>query len=178
MELSEVSFGIALQMFKGNTIGSGEAKSYFPIDYDYPLNDILSWEQVKQTATDAEKMGYDSLWFPDHFMLGHESFEAWTAMTTVAALTSKIKLGSFMLCNNYRSPALVAKMASTLSILSGGRLVLGYGAGWYEPEYEAYGYYFPPPRERIDMLREGLVIIRGLLEKPVFTYLGKYYKVV
>lgn len=122
-------------------------------------------------------MGYDALWFPDHFMLGHKSLEAWTTMTAISVLTSKIKLGSFMLCNNYRNPALVAKMASTLSIISSGRFILGYGAGWYEPEYLAYGYPFPPAGQRIEMMSEALKIIRGVLDEDVFTFKGKYYNV-
>src|SRR2546426_10994746 len=127
----------------------------------------------------AETMGFESVWASDHFVFGKKgaTMECWTTLSALAPMTSTVTMGSLVLCNNYRNPALLAKMASTLAEVSSNRLILGYGAGWYGLEYEMFGYPFPPPGERVGMMREGVIIIKGLLEEDTFTFNGKYYKI-
>src|SRR2546428_747664 len=105
-----------------------------------------SWSEVKEIASLADEVGWDSVWVADHFLgVGSDDpLEAWTEMSAVAAITRRVELGFLVLCNSYRPPALLAKMAATLDAVSYGRLILGYGAGWFAQEYEAYGYDFPP----------------------------------
>lgn len=178
MKFKHVRFGLALPTYAANSLGDKKAETYWGV-YDFPLNDRLSWRFVVDTARKAEKLGYESIWTPDHFMLGKDgaTFESLTTLSALSQITSRIKFGTWVLCNNYRNPALVAKMASTLGNISDGRFILGYGAGWYGAEYEAYGYRFPPPGERVEMMSEGLQVIRGMLENKKFTFNGKYYAV-
>ena len=144
--------------------------------YDDPFYENIDWQTTVNLTNTIESLQYDSMWICDHFMFGkHDAiFECWTSLSYLAALTHSIKLGTWVLCNSYRNPALVAKMASTLEIASGGRLYLGIGAGWNEKEYRAYGYRFLPPRERIQALRESLRIIKSLWTEPKVTYGGNY----
>jgi F420-dependent oxidoreductase-like protein len=104
-----------------------------------------------------------------------DHLEAWTLMSAVAAVTERIRIGTLVLCNSYRNPALVAKMASSLDAVSNGRLVLGLGAGWMEEEYRAYGYPFPKLRVRAEQLEEGIEVIKRLFRGERATYQGKYY---
>jgi len=108
----------------------------------------------------CEETGFHSAWIMDHFTWGPNSavFECWTTLSALCRETSRIHLGPFFLCNSYRNPALVAKMAATLDVISGGRLELGMGAGWKEDEYIAYGYPFCSAAERIRRLEEACVI--------------------
>ncbi len=89
-------------------------------------------------------------------------YEAWTSMSALARVTEKIKIGTMVLCNSFRPPALLAKMASTFDVISNGRLEFAMGAGWFEPEYTAYGYSFPDTRTRIDQLSESIQVIRAM----------------
>jgi F420-dependent oxidoreductase-like protein len=104
-----------------------------------------------------------------------DHLEVWTVMSAIAALTERIRVGALVLCNSYRSPALLAKMASSLDVVSGGRLVLGLGAGWMDEEYRAYGYPFPRVRARVEQLEEGIEVIKRLFTEDLATYEGKYY---
>jgi F420-dependent oxidoreductase-like protein len=101
--------------------------------------------------------------------------ESWTALTALAMRTRTLRLGTLVLCNSYRNPALVAKMAATFDRISGGRLELGVGAGWMDEEYRGYGYNFPATRVRIEQLEEGLEVMRRLFAEPRSTFQGKYY---
>jgi F420-dependent oxidoreductase-like protein len=102
--------------------------------------------------------------------------ECWTALTALAGQTTRLRLGPLVLCNSYRNPALVAKMAASFDRISGGRLELGVGAGWMDEEYRGYGYHFPSAKVRIEQLEEGLEVIRRLLgAEPRSTFQGKYY---
>lgn len=138
-----------------------------------------SWAEVKEIALLAEAVGFDSVWVADHFLgIGAEDpLEAWTEMTAVAAITSRVEIGFLVLCNSYRPPALLAKMATTFDQISDGRLILGYGAGWFVQEYEAYGYEFPSIRTRLDQLEEGLEILKRMWTAEAATFHGVHYHV-
>jgi alkanesulfonate monooxygenase SsuD/methylene tetrahydromethanopterin reductase-like flavin-dependent oxidoreductase (luciferase family) len=177
MSTRDSRYGISLPVFAGNSYRPGTVETYYPIDYAFPLNDSFSWEQLAQLTATAEGMGYDSIWASDHFMLGKANFDSWTVLSALATLTKRVKLGTFMSCDGYRNPALVAKMAANLAIISSNRFVLGYGAGWYQPEFEAYGFPFPSLRERVETMEEGLQVIRGMLGAQRFSFSGKHYHV-
>ena len=139
------------------------------------------WAKAVEIATLAEELGYDSLWVYDHFhnvpRPAHEAvFECWTTLAAISQRTSRIRLGQMVGCNSYRQPSLLAKITSTLDVISGGRLDWGIGAGWYENEYQGYGYEFAPPRVRIGMLREAVEIVRSMWTEPETTYDGRYYQ--
>ena len=147
---------------------------FFPqVGFPYPV--------IKERAQLADRLGYHSLWFVDHMwsrgLPDLDHLEAWTLMSATAAVTQRIRIGSLVLCNSYRNPALLAKMASSLDQVSNGRLMLGLGAGWMEEEYQAYGYSFPRPRVRIEQLEEALVILKLLFTQPRASFQGKYYAV-
>jgi alkanesulfonate monooxygenase SsuD/methylene tetrahydromethanopterin reductase-like flavin-dependent oxidoreductase (luciferase family) len=99
-------------------------------------------------------------------------------MAAISQRTSRIRLGQMVGCNSYRSPALLAKITSTVDVISGGRLDWGIGAGWYEQEYRGYGFEFPPPKDRIGMMRESVEIVKSMWSQEETTYDGKYYKLV
>jgi F420-dependent oxidoreductase-like protein len=138
-----------------------------------------SWTEAKETAQLADEVGFDSVWVADHFLGvgGEDPLEAWTEMTAVAAITRRIELGFLVLCNGYRPPPLLAKMAATFDLVSGGRLILGYGAGWFVQEYEAYGYEFPSIRTRLEELEEGLEILRLMWTEEAATFHGVHYHI-
>ena len=117
------------------------------------------WAKTKAVALAAEAAGYDSIWVYDHFHNvppGSQDavFECWTTIAALAEATTSIRLGQMVGCAGYRSPALLAKITSNVDVISGGRLEWGIGAGWYGAEFAAYGYDFPPPKDRIPMMRE------------------------
>jgi F420-dependent oxidoreductase-like protein len=130
----------------------------------------------------AEQLGYDTAWLDDHFygvMTPPEdaSLECWTLMAALARETSRIRFGTLVVCNNYRHPPLVAKMAASLDHLSGGRLEFGLGAGWYEQEYTGYGYEFPPVGKRLAQLDEALEICKRMWTEERATFEGRHYRV-
>ena len=174
----DAAFGVALPVYAGDATGTPGAEEYWGL-YDLTLNDEVSWDKVANFAKEAESLGYESLWSPDHFMLGKNGmmFEVWTTLSAISQVTSRVKLGTWVLCNNYRNPALVAKMSSSLALMSNDRFILGYGAGWYQLEHIAYGYDFPAPGVRVDMMKEGIEIILGMMRGEKFSYNGKYFRV-
>lgn len=122
---------------------------------------------------------FDSAWVVDHLQNdGAYSLEAWTALTYMAALQPQLKFGHVVLCQSFRNPALLAKMASTFQYMSGGRFMLGIGAGWKEDEYIAYGYDFPPAGTRVEELEEAVQIIKAMWHDKQATVQGKHYRVV
>lgn len=139
----------------------------------------LPFPVIRERAQLADRLGYDSILFVDHMwsrgMPDLDQLEAWTVMTATAALTERIRIGALVLCNSYRNPALLAKMAASLDAVSNGRLLLGIGAGWMDEEYRGYGYPFPSARIRIEQLEEGLEVIKRLFTQPRSTFQGKYY---
>jgi F420-dependent oxidoreductase-like protein len=138
-----------------------------------------TWAEAKEMALLADDVGFDSVWVADHVfgVGGDDPLEAWTQMSAVAALTRTVEIGFLVLCNNFRPPPLVAKMAATLDHVSGGRLIVGYGAGWFEQEYEAYGYDFPTIRVRLEQLEEGLEILKKMWTEDETTFHGFHYRV-
>jgi F420-dependent oxidoreductase-like protein len=137
--------------------------------------------RLRALAQLAERRGFDSLWVYDHLyhyptVADGAVLEAFTTLSLLAGWTSRIRLGTLVLCDGYRSPALTAKMAATLDVLSGGRLELGYGAGWHEEEHRGYGYDFPPARVRIARMVEGLQVIERLWTGRAVDYTGEHYR--
>jgi probable F420-dependent oxidoreductase len=146
-----------------------------------------SWDGVAGIARLAEETGLDSVWVSDHLFLDWSkyggpddiqgSLECWTTLSALAAVTSRVRIGSLALCNDLRNPGLVAKMVATLDLLSGGRLDLGIGGGWYEPEFRAAGIHFDPARVRIHRLGESVEIIGRLLAGEEVTFKGEHYTI-
>ena len=139
----------------------------------------VDFDALLERAQACEDAGLHSLWLADHMwargMRDVDHLEIWTALTALAARTTRVRLGSLVLCNSYRSPALVAKMAASFDAISKGRLELGIGAGWMEEEYRGYGYNFGPVSRRIEQLDEGLDVIKRLFTERRATFQGKYY---
>ncbi|MBU6241783.1 MAG: LLM class F420-dependent oxidoreductase [Acidobacteria bacterium] len=146
-------------------------------------DDAEKWNVAVDVALKAEALGFHSIWVYDHFhnvpRPAHEAvFECWTTMAAISQRTSTIRLGQMVGCNSYRNPGLLAKITSTLDVISGGRLEWGIGAGWYENEYRGYGFEFPKPKDRIGMLRESVEIVKSMWTNVETTYDGKYYRTV
>jgi F420-dependent oxidoreductase-like protein len=138
------------------------------------------WATAIDIAAFAEQSGLDSLWVYDHFhnvpRPAHETvFECWTTLAAISQRTSRIKLGQMVGCAPYRNPALLAKVTSNIDVMSGGRLIWGIGAGWYEHEFRGYGYDFPPPKDRIRALRETVEIVKAMWSAPDVSYAGKFF---
>jgi F420-dependent oxidoreductase-like protein len=141
------------------------------------------WATTVTTARLAEELGFDSLWVYDHVhnvpTPSHETvFECWTTISALATATSTIRLGQMVGCTSYRNPGLLAKITSTVDVISGGRLDWGIGAGWYDNEYRAYGYDFPSAADRIRMLRETVEIVKLMWTEPDASYDGRHYTLV
>jgi F420-dependent oxidoreductase-like protein len=141
------------------------------------------FEQVATIASRAESAGFDTLFVMDHFYqlpaLGSPDqpmLEAYTLLGALAARTKRARLATLVTGNTYRNPALLAKIVTTLDVISGGRALLGIGAGWFEPEHVGYGFDFPPIRERLERVDEALSIIVAMFrgEKP--TVNGRFYR--
>jgi probable F420-dependent oxidoreductase len=140
------------------------------------------WSNLMAMARHAEAAGFDSLWVADHLLFPLSNpdqvapgrWECWSILSALAAVTSRIELGTLVVCTSFRNPALLAKMADTVEEISGGRLTLGLGAGWFEPEYQAFGYPFD---HRLGRFEESLQIIHGLLRGRTIDFQGQYYQV-
>ncbi|MBR7827306.1 LLM class F420-dependent oxidoreductase [Actinospica sp. MGRD01-02] len=140
------------------------------------------WSTMLDVARFAESGPYESIWVYDHFHTtptptDEATHEAWTLMAAFGAATSRVRLGQMCTCMGYRNPAYLAKVAATVDIVSGGRVEMGIGAGWYEHEWRAYGYGFPRAGERLQQLDEGVQIMRQLWTEGVATLNGKQYQV-
>ena len=142
---------------------------------------VEQYEAMTRVAKLAEGTGaYDSVWLYDHFHTVPEPtrnsvFECWTATAGLSRDTSSIKIGQMVTCNGYRNPALLAKMASTVDVMSRGRLLFGLGAGWYEQEWRAYGYGFPETRERMRAFREACEIVHRMWTEDDVVFDGEHY---
>ena len=140
----------------------------------------VTYQQVVNIWKAAEALGFDSAWDFDHFIpiRGDQDgpcLENWTLLAALATQTSRIRIGTLVNGNTYRNPALLAKMATTVDQISGGRLELGLGAAWFEPEHEAYGFPFYSPKERADRLGEALQVITKLWNEDHPSFSGQYY---
>jgi F420-dependent oxidoreductase-like protein len=141
---------------------------------------VEKYRKMRRCAAEAEAAGYDSLWLYDHFHTvptpqTEATLECWASMAALSRDTSRIRLGQMVTCNGYRPPALLAKMASCVDVFSEGRLIVGIGAGWYQHEYEAYGYEFPETPERLRMLREALQVLKAMWTQERAEFEGRYY---
>ena len=141
------------------------------------------WTAVHDLAAHADAGDtWESVWVYDHFHTVPEpteeaTHEAWTLMAALAATTSRVRLGQMCTCMAYRNPAHLAKVAATVDVISGGRVEMGIGAGWYEHEWRAYGYGFPAVRDRLGALDEGVQIMEQAWRTGYATLAGKYYQV-
>lgn len=141
------------------------------------------WQVMRDLAVRADECPeWESIWVYDHFHTTPEpsqdpTHEAWTLMGALGAVTSRVRLGQMCTCMSYRNPAYLAKVAATVDIVSGGRIEMGIGAGWYEHEWRAYGYGFPRAGERLARLREGVEIFRQAWTTGSATLDGEHYQV-
>ncbi len=142
------------------------------------LGRALTFAELRSTAAHCEQLGFDSLWVYDHLLYRTKKgrttgiWEGWSMLSALAACTQKATLGTLVACNSFRHPALLAKMAHTVDEISGGRLVLGVGAGWNQPEYDAFGFPFD---HRVDRFEEALQVLRPLLKEGRVDFAGRYY---
>src|SRR4051795_5151968 len=140
------------------------------------------WETMRSLAQAADAGPWESIWVYDHFHTvpvptEEATHEAWTLMSAFAAVTDRVRLGQMCTCMAYRNPAYLAKVAATVDHVSGGRIEMGIGGGWYEQEWRAYGYGFPAAKERLGRLREGVEIFRQAWTTGSATLDGEYYQV-
>lgn len=162
---------------------------------------VSAYRDMVAVSQQAEQCGFDSVWLCDHFLtispddyvkdagIGGESgscdpgappvslplLECWTALSALARDTTRLRLGTSVLCNSYRHPSVLAKMAATLDVISEGRLDLGMGAGWFQREFDAYGIPFPPVRDRVSALAESLEVMKAVWTEPNPCYAGQFY---
>jgi F420-dependent oxidoreductase-like protein len=140
---------------------------------------VEAYETMTRVAQEAEALGFDSIWLFDHFHTvptptQEVTFECWTCTAALARDTKRVRIGQMVTCNGYRNPALLAKMASTVDVLSHGRLDFGIGAGWYEQEFQAYGYDYPDGPTRLKQLRDAVQIILKMWSDEQAVYEGQY----
>src|SRR3989449_652510 len=143
---------------------------------------VEAYETMTRVALEAEAQGYDSIWLFDHFHTvpvpsQEVTFECWMSTAALARDTKRLRIGQLVTCNGYRNPALLAKMASTVDVMSHGRLDFGVGAGWFQHEYLAYGYNYPDAPERLRYLREAVQVILAMWTQDEAVFEGKYYQV-
>ena len=142
----------------------------------------LSWEALADLAAFGEEVGVDGLWFADHFMSSNDDdldqpvFECWSVLAGLAAQVPRVRIGAMVTGNTYRHPALLAKMAVTVDHISGGRLVVGLGAGWQENEHRRYGLQLGTAGERLRRLEEACQVVKGLLHDDRTSFEGRYYQ--
>jgi len=158
--LTELKFGVFLPFYAFQNVNG----RYF--------------DALRDVVLECEKCGYHSVWLDDHLMYRNSSIlECWTTLSALSSITSRIRLGTMVSCNSFRNPALLAKMASTVDVLSNGRLELGIGAGAQELEHISYGIPFPSTRDRIDRMDEAVEVIKKMWTEEKASYSGKYYHV-
>lgn len=143
---------------------------------------LKAWERTVEVAQQAEALGFESIWMFDHFHTIPEpteeiTFESFTSLAALGALTERVRLGHIVICAGFRNPALTAKMISTMDVQTGGRMELGIGAGWKRDEWDAYGYGFPGTRERLANLEDQLEVVSRMMESPRASYEGEYARV-
>jgi probable F420-dependent oxidoreductase len=146
---------------------------------DVKDNSKRSYDAIRAIAQGAERDGFDSIWLPDHLLYRTPDeptrgvWEAWTLLAALAEATQRVEIGTLVLCNSFRNPALLAKMATTADEVSHGRVIVGIGAGWNEPEYQAFGLPFD---HRVDRFEEALQVLGPLLRDGHVDFSGTYYQ--
>ena len=173
-----------------------EFGAWLPQGFIYELDDVPpagQWSAIVAGAEQIEQLGYESVWLGDHLhpapWRNHTRapgtpryvtpiFELWTTLAAISQRTSRLRLGQLTTAVTFRSPALLAKQAAMVDVMSGGRLELGIGAAWFEAEHRAYAFPFPAARDRIGMLREAVEIVRRMWTEPEVSYTGDHYTVV
>src|SRR5437588_5956352 len=168
-------------MARGLTLGAFVPQGWRMDLADVP-DSIEKYETMSRCATEAERAGFDSVWVYDPFPTRptaepEATFECWTSMAALARDTTSIRLGQLVTSNGYRPPSLLAKMASCVDVLSHGRLILGIGAGWYQEEFEAYGYEYPETPDRLRMLREAVQVVKAMWTQERAKFEGSFYQV-
>ena len=137
-----------------------------------------TYSSFREEVLEAERLGYEAVWVSDHLASGSRPvLECFTMLSALASLTHRIRLGSLVACSSYRLPSILAKMASTLDVISDGRLEFGIGAGWNEEEYRAYGIPFPKPKVRIAQLEESVKIAKKMWTEETATFKGEYFSI-
>jgi alkanesulfonate monooxygenase SsuD/methylene tetrahydromethanopterin reductase-like flavin-dependent oxidoreductase (luciferase family) len=161
---------------------TGATASRRPVKVGVQLPEVereVRWPELLDMVRAIEDLGYDSIWLGEHLLYRWPDrgprgpWEAWTTMAAIAAVTSRVEFGPLVACPNFHNPALLAKQASTIDEVSGGRLVLGLGAGWNETEFRAFGF---PYDRRIDRFEEAFTIIRTLLQEGSIDFDGRFYQ--
>lgn len=157
-------------------------------DYSVPGESPLRWETILAHAQHAEALGFDSLWLSDHLFLDLAKyggsaerqgvFEPLVTLAALARAVTRPRLGTLVMCEALRPASVLAKALATLDRIAGGRLDVGLGAGWYEPEYDAVGLAFPPPAERLARLAEAVDIVRELVPGGPLTFDGRYHRAI
>ena len=161
----------------------------------YIYQEGLEYNEIKDIVIECERLGFYSVWLKDNFIPWTRSYilgkketgnqnqnqnepmlECWTTLSSLASITKRIRLGA-ILVSPYRSPSLLAKMLSTLDIISNGRIEFGLSAGWYQREFSSYGFSFPKGSVRVDMLEESIKIIKKMLTESYPSFKGKYYSI-
>jgi probable F420-dependent oxidoreductase len=155
-------------------------------DYSFPDGRLLAWDRLVEAARRAEELGFDSVWVSDHFftdiaryggpggLLG--TVEPFTALAALATATERVRLGTLVACAPFRHPAHVAKMATTIDLVSGGRFDLGLGAGWYEEEFRAFGYGWPSTGRRMAVLEETVQVVAALFRGGPVDFAGRFFR--
>ena len=143
---------------------------------------VRHWSTISDLAARADSGPWESVWVYDHMHTApltesEATHEAWSLMAALGAVTSRVRLGQMCTCIGYRNPVLLAKIAATVDAISGGRVEMGIGAGWYEHEWRAYGYGFPAAGQRLGMLDEGVQIMRDAWADGVVSFEGEHYRV-
>jgi F420-dependent oxidoreductase-like protein len=161
--LKEIRFGVFLPFY---AFKFGEKGRLSPFD------------RVRDLVLECERLGYDSVWLDDHLMFEKRHIlECWTTLSALSSITTRIRLGTMVLCNSFREPSVLAKMAATLDLISNGRLEFGIGAGVQKAEHEAFGIPFPKPHIRIRRMKESVEIIKKMWNEEKTSYEGKYYSI-
>ena len=150
-----------------------------PMGEDPEQGKTVHYPEIRERAQQAEAAGFDSIWVYDHLIFRFPErpvsgiWEVWTVLSALADATQRVSLGTLVLCTAFRNPAVLAKMATTLDDISAGRLILGLGAGWHQPEFDAFGIPFD---HRVDRFEEAVEIIAPLLREGHVDFRGKYYQ--
>lgn len=159
---------------------------FIPQGWTMDLVDVqgpaAKYDVMRTCAREAERAGFDSIWLYDHFHtvptpVAEAVFECWTSMAALARDTQHVRLGQMCTCVSYRPPALLGKMSSCIDVISGGRLIVAMGAGWYQNEYDAYGYEFPSVRDRLNQVGEAVQLLKMLWTEERANFEGKYFRI-